>query len=68
LRAKGVDARIHYPIPMHLTRAGRKLGYQEGDLSRSEAYARETVTLPAHQYLTDEQVEYTIEAVRSFFA
>jgi aminotransferase EvaB len=67
LRTRGVDARIHYPIPMHLTRAGRKLGHREGDLPVSEAYARETVTLPAHQYLTDDQVEYTIEAVRSFF-
>ena len=68
LRARGVDARIHYPIPMHLTRAGRKLGHHEGDLTASEAYARETITLPAHQYLTDEQVAHTIEAVRSFFA
>src|SRR5262249_51723237 len=31
LRANGVDARIHYPIPMHLTRAGRKMGHHEGD-------------------------------------
>jgi dTDP-4-amino-4,6-dideoxygalactose transaminase len=68
LRARGVDARVHYPIPMHLTRAGRKLGHSEGDLPVSEAYARETITLPAHQFLTDEQVAHTIEAVRSFFA
>ncbi len=68
LRARGVDARIHYPIPMHLTRAGRKLGHTEGDLPVTEAYARETITLPAHQYLTDEQVAHTIEAVRSFFS
>lgn len=68
LRAQGVDARIHYPIPMHLTRAGRKFGHREGDLPVSEAYARETITLPAHQYLSDEQVEHTIAAVRSFFA
>jgi dTDP-3-amino-2,3,6-trideoxy-4-keto-D-glucose/dTDP-3-amino-3,4,6-trideoxy-alpha-D-glucose/dTDP-2,6-dideoxy-D-kanosamine transaminase len=68
LRAHGVDARIHYPIPMHLTRAGRKLGHGEGDFPVSEAYARETITLPAHQYLTDAQVAHTSEAVRSFFA
>jgi dTDP-4-amino-4,6-dideoxygalactose transaminase len=68
LRANGVDARIHYPIPMHLTRAGRKLGHKEGDLPVSERYARETITLPAHQYLNDEQVEHTIRTVRSFFA
>jgi dTDP-3-amino-2,3,6-trideoxy-4-keto-D-glucose/dTDP-3-amino-3,4,6-trideoxy-alpha-D-glucose/dTDP-2,6-dideoxy-D-kanosamine transaminase len=67
LRSQGVDARIHYPLPMHLTRAGRKLGYREGDFPVSEAYARETITLPAHQYLTDEQVAHTIAAVQSFF-
>jgi dTDP-3-amino-2,3,6-trideoxy-4-keto-D-glucose/dTDP-3-amino-3,4,6-trideoxy-alpha-D-glucose/dTDP-2,6-dideoxy-D-kanosamine transaminase len=67
LRTNGVDARIHYPIPMHLTRAGRKLGHREGDLPVSERYARETITLPAHQYLDDEQVAYTIEMVHSFF-
>lgn len=68
LRANGVDARIHYPISMHLTRAGRKMGHKEGDLPVSERYARETITLPAHQYLTDEQVEHTIKAVQSFFS
>jgi dTDP-4-amino-4,6-dideoxygalactose transaminase len=52
---------------MHLTRAGRKLGHQEGDLPMSEAYARQTITLPAHQYLTDEQADHTMAAVRSFF-
>ncbi len=67
LQSRGVDAKVHYPIPMHLTRAGRKLGHNEGDLPATEAYARETITLPAHQYLTDEQVGYTIDAVRSFF-
>jgi dTDP-4-amino-4,6-dideoxygalactose transaminase len=67
LRAHGVDARIHYPIPMHLTRAGRKLGHQEGDFPVSEAYARQTITLPAHQYLTDEQVAHVVAALRSFF-
>jgi dTDP-4-amino-4,6-dideoxygalactose transaminase len=68
LRSRGVDARIHYPIPMHLTRAGRKLGHREGDLPATEAYARQTLTLPAHQYLTDAQIAYTIDAVRSFFS
>lgn len=67
LQSRGVDAKVHYPIPMHLTRAGRKLGHAEGDLPVTERYARETLTLPAHQYLTDEQVQYTIKAVRSFF-
>src|SRR5262249_12163661 len=38
LRSRGVDARIHYPIPMHLTRAGRKMGHKEGDFPVTEAY------------------------------
>ena len=68
LKSHGVDAPIHYPTPMHLTKAGRKLGYKEGDLPVSEAYANQTLTLPAHQFLTDEQITYTIDTVRAFFA
>jgi aminotransferase EvaB len=68
LQQHGVDAKIHYPLPLHLMEAARYLGYKEGDFPASEAYGRTTVTLPVHQFLTDEQVTYTIEQVRAFYA
>jgi len=68
MKSRGIGTPIHYPLPMHLTRAGRKLGYKEGDLPVSEAYASQTLTLPAHQFLTDEEIAYTIDSARAFFA
>ena len=67
LQSKGVDAKVHYPLPIHLMEAARYLGYKEGDFPNCEAYGRETVTLPVHQFLSDEQVTYAIEQVRAFF-
>ena len=67
LHEHGVEAKIHYPIPMHLQEAAKHLGYKEGDFPMAEEDSRTMITLPAHQHLTDEEIEYTIETVRSFY-
>jgi dTDP-4-amino-4,6-dideoxygalactose transaminase len=43
------------------------MGYKEGDFPVSEAYSMEILTLPAHQYLTSEQIEYMLENIRDFY-
>lgn len=67
LNRHGVEAKVHYPIPMHLQPASRSLGYQEGDFPVSEEYSRTAITLPAHQHLTDVEIAYTVEQVRTFY-
>jgi dTDP-4-amino-4,6-dideoxygalactose transaminase len=67
LQRAGVEAKIHYPIPVHLQQAARHLGYKEGDFPVSERDARCIITLPAHQHLTEEELDYTIEQVRAFY-
>jgi dTDP-3-amino-2,3,6-trideoxy-4-keto-D-glucose/dTDP-3-amino-3,4,6-trideoxy-alpha-D-glucose/dTDP-2,6-dideoxy-D-kanosamine transaminase len=68
LNARGVEAKVHYPIPMHLQPASRNLGYRAGDFPVSERDARCIVTLPAHQHLTEEEINFAIEQVRAFYA
>ena len=36
LQRNGVEAKIHYPTPVHMQRAARYLGYKEGDFPFSE--------------------------------
>ena len=60
------EAKVHYPIPVHLQKAARSLGYKEGDSPVSEEHAKTAITLPGHQHLTDDQIAYTIEIVRKF--
>lgn len=66
LHEQGIEAKVHYPIPVHLQRAARHLGYKEGDFPVCERDCKSILTLPAHPYLTDEEVEYTIDRVRAF--
>jgi len=67
LNKQGVEAKIHYPIPVHLQEAARYLGYKEGDFPDAENDAKSVITLPAHQHLTEEEINYTIEKVRDFY-
>jgi len=67
LNDNGIEAKVHYPIPVHLQEAARYLGYKEGDFPVSEDHARCAITLPVHQHLTPDEVEYTIEHVRRFY-
>lgn len=67
LHKNGVEAKVHYPIPVHLQKAAHYLGYKEGDFPVCEEDSRTIITLPAHQHLTPEEIDYTIEQVRSFY-
>jgi dTDP-4-amino-4,6-dideoxygalactose transaminase len=66
-RAAGVEAGVHYPVPLHLQPAWRHLGYARGDLPASEAWAAECLSLPLYPELSEEQQDRVIAAVRAFF-
>jgi dTDP-4-amino-4,6-dideoxygalactose transaminase len=67
LVAQGIEAKIHYPVPVHLQPAARELGYARGDFPVAERDADSVITLPAHPYLTDAEIEFAIEQVRAFY-
>lgn len=55
LKAAGIGAAIHYPIPLHLQKAYRFLQYRPGDFPGAERIAAEIVSLPMFPQLTAEQ-------------
>jgi aminotransferase EvaB len=63
LMEAGVEARIHYPTPLHLQPALRHLGYSLGDFPVAERQSKSIITLPVHQFLSEDQIDYTIEQV-----
>jgi dTDP-4-amino-4,6-dideoxygalactose transaminase len=63
----GIEAKVHYPVPVHLQPAARDLGYKAGDFPECERQAGQILTLPAHQFLSDDEVDLTIAAVRGFY-
>ncbi len=66
LKSKGISTQIHYPIPCHLAECYRDMGYKEGQLPRSEYYAKCELSLPIYVGLTDEEIDYIIDAINSF--
>ena len=68
LKEQGIDAKIHYPIPLHLQKASAYLGYKKGDFPVAEHQAEHIISLPVHQHLRDEQTSFVIQKVREFFA
>ena len=65
---QGIKTAIHYPVPIHLQPASKTLGYKEGDLPVIEKQAKEILTLPINQYLTNNDIERIISEVNSFNA
>ena len=67
LAENGVETKVHYPVPIHLQKPYLELGYKKGDFPKCEAQAERILSLPIHQYLTEEQVRYTAGLIRRFY-
>lgn len=63
----GVEANVHYPIPLHLQECSQHLGYKEGDFPVAEEQARTMISLPIHPYMTSFEVDYVMKTVRSYY-
>ena len=67
LHEKKVDAKIHYPIPLHLQEAAVSLGYKEGSFPIAESQAKKVITLPVHQFLNENQLQYMVNCIKDFY-
>ena len=63
----GVDAKVHYPVPMHLQPAANYLGYNKGDFPVAEGIADSTLSLPVHEFITMEQQIRVVSLIESFY-
>ena len=65
LREYGIYAQVHY-VPVHTMPYYQDIGYEEADLSRSEAYYAGGLSLPMYPTLTDEEQDFVIARVKEF--
>lgn len=61
-----IQALIHYPIPAHLQKAYQHLGNKRGFLPKTEYMADRILSLPMHQGLTEDDVEYVCHKIKEF--
>jgi dTDP-4-amino-4,6-dideoxygalactose transaminase len=64
LQAAGIQAAIHYPVPVHLQPALRGYGYGPGEFPVAEAAAGRILSLPLYPHITPAQQQRVADALR----
>lgn len=65
--SNGIEAKIHYPIPIYRQPCLGEHAQKIGAFPETERQANRTVTLPVHQHLNDDQVDHVVQTVSDWF-
>ena len=67
LKKRGIMTEIHYPIPLHLQKAFKYLGYKKGDFPSAEKVSREILSLPIFPNLMNKEIKRICNNIRYFY-
>lgn len=66
LNKAGIGTNKHYPIPMHLQKCYKDLGFKEGDYPIAEEISKTELSIPMYYGMTDEEISYVIDAINNY--
>ena len=64
---KGIEAKIHYPVPIYRQAAYKYLKHKKGDFKVSDEHAKKILSFPCDQHLSKKQLKYIVETVNNFY-
>lgn len=64
---RGIEAKVHYLVPLYQQDGLKFLGYKPGQFPITDAHTKNIITFPCDQHLSREEQDYVIETVRSFY-
>ena len=64
---KGIEAKIHYPVPIYRQEALKFLKHKKGDFPVTDAHTKKIITFPCDQHLSKKERDYVINTVKSFY-
>lgn len=67
LSDNGIETKIHYPIPIHLQKPAKELGYKKGDLPFAEKQSERILSLPIYPELTPDDIKYVTSKIKEFY-
>jgi len=65
---RGIEAKIHYPIPLYRQPALQPFGYKPEDFPVTERHTGEIISFPVDQHLSSQEQDHVIQTVRDFYA
>jgi len=64
LKERGVATGVYYPVPLHLQKVYKDLGYKEGDMPVAEYLSHRTFAIPVYPELTEQEINYIVESIK----
>lgn len=65
LSKKEIPTAVHYPQPLHLQECFDYLNHKEGDFPISERVSKDIMSLPMNPYLSEEEIQYLSNTLKS---
>ena len=65
---KGIEVKIHYPVPIYRQPALQFLRHEQGDFPVTDAHTEKIITFPCDQHLEQLQLDYIIRTVSEYYA
>lgn len=65
---KGIECKVHYPIPLYLQDCMAFLGHKQGDFPVTDRHTTEIITFPTDQHLSRAEQDHVIETVQAYYA
>jgi len=66
---KQIEVKVHYPLALHQQEAAKKdCRFDAKNLKNAEKQADLLLTIPVHQFATEEQMQYIVDTIKEFYA
>ena len=62
-----IDAKVHYPILVHLQKAAKYLKYKRGDFPIAEKMANTSLSLPVHEFIKEKHIKFMVDLIDKFY-
>ena len=64
---QGIEAKVHYPVPIYRQPALSHLHHEEGDFPVTDAHTHKIITFPCDQHISRKEMDYVIQTVIDFY-
>src|SRR3990172_3975277 len=69
LVSHGVEAKVHYWLPIHLHAAfARQFGFRRGMVPGAERFCERVLSLPVAPHVTEDDIHQVVNRITAFFA
>ena len=66
LKEKGIMTKVYFE-PIHLKTAYKNLGWNDGDLPKTEEISKRIITIPFYPDISEAEMTFIVENIRGFF-